>query len=110
MQRRGGATVTVPQHERHFQHDNATDQHRHRDKAAEILAQYVDIDIEHHHHKQEQHHHRADVDQHQQDGEELGLQQHPDRRGAEERQHQKQCRLHRIAGGNHFQPRHHKGQ
>ena len=39
------------------------------------LAQGIDVNVEHHHHEQEQHHHRAYVDQHQCDGEELGIQQ-----------------------------------
>ena len=56
----------------------------------EALAQHVEVDVEHHHDEQEQHHHRADVDQHQRDREELGLQQHPDRGCVEEREHQEQ--------------------
>ena len=68
-------------------------------------AQGVDVDVQHHHHEQEQHHHRADVDQHQRDRQELGPQQHPDRRGLEEGEHQVQRRIDRVARGDHAEGR-----
>ena len=46
--------------------------------AREAAAHFLDVDVEHHDDEQEQHHHRADVDQHQHDGEELRLDQQPD--------------------------------
>ena len=49
-------------------------------EAREALAQLRQVDVEHHDDEQEQHHHRADVHQHQHDGEELRLEQQPDRR------------------------------
>jgi hypothetical protein len=57
----------------------------------------VDVDVQHHHDEQEQHHHRADVDEHERDGEELGLQQHPHAGGVEEGEHEVQRGMHRTA-------------
>jgi hypothetical protein len=76
-----------------------------RQIAPEAAPQFFQIDVEHHHHEQEQHHHRADIDQHQRDGEELGLQQQPQAGRGEERQHQRQRRMHRVARGDHAQAR-----
>ena len=45
-----------------------------------MLAQAVEVDVEHHDDEKEQHHHRADVYQHQRDRQEFCLQQQPDAR------------------------------
>ena len=71
------------------------------------LAQRREIDVQHHHHEQEQHHHRANIDQHQRDGQELGLQQYPQSRAGEERQYQEHRGMHRIARRDHAQPGEH---
>jgi hypothetical protein len=77
----------------------------HRQVAPETLAHLVEIDVEHHHHEQEQHHHRADIDQHQGDGQELGLSSIQMAGRGAEGQHQEQGGVHRIARGDHAQPR-----
>jgi len=51
--------------------------------------------------KQEQHRHRADVDNHQRDGEELGAQQQPGAGRGEEGEHQEQRAVHRVARRDH---------
>jgi len=63
----------------------------------------MSISIDHHHHEQEQHHHCPHIDQHQRDGEEFRLEQHPDRRCGEERQHEEQRRVHRVLRGDDLQ-------
>ncbi|MNZ89178.1 hypothetical protein D3C78_1080870 [compost metagenome] len=67
----------------------------------ETLAQCVDADVQHHHHEQEQHHHRAQVDQHQRDGQELRLEQQPDGRGLGEGQDQVEHGMHGVACRDH---------
>ena len=72
------------------------------------LEKLREVDVEHHHHEQEQHHHRAHVHQHQHHGEELRLDQQPDRRRGHEAQHQQQRRVHRVAGSDHPECRQHQ--
>src|SRR5258706_146822 len=68
-------------------HDGA---HREREwkVSPEARAQLLEIDVEHHDDEQEQHHHCADIDEHERNGEKLRAQQHPQRRGGEEGEHQ----------------------
>src|SRR5262249_13770591 len=73
--------------------------------APEAFAQQVDVDVEHHHDEQEQHHHRPHVYQHQRDGEELRVEEEPERRGGHEREGQEERRVHRVADHDHEQRR-----
>src|SRR5690606_2505540 len=86
-------------------HDAADDEGK-RQVAPEALAHALDVDVEHHHHEEEEHHHRADVDHHEHDGEELGAEKEPQRRRGEERQHEEQHPVHRVARGDDQQPGH----
>jgi hypothetical protein len=95
------ATEAAHQHRRHFQGDHAPISAGQREVLPETLAHAVDVDVEHHHHEQEQHHHRAQVHQHQRDGQELGLEQHPDGGRLEKGQHQVQHGMHRVARRDH---------
>mmetsp|Transcript_21981 Transcript_21981/g.86319 ORF Transcript_21981/g.86319 Transcript_21981/m.86319 type:complete len:280 (+) Transcript_21981:941-1780(+) len=70
------------------------------------LTQAVRVQVEHHHDEQEQHHDGADVDQHQRDRQELGLQQHPEAGGGEERQDQEQRGVHGVARRDDTERRH----
>ena len=56
-----------------------------------------DIDVEHHHDEQEQHHDGADVDEHQDDRQEFGLEQQPQDGARDERQDEEQRRVDRVA-------------
>ena len=55
--------------------------------------------------EQEQHHYRAARHQHQNNGQKLGLDQHPDHSGLEKSQNQIQGGMHRIACRNHLERR-----
>jgi len=68
-------------------------------------AQLGEIHVEHHNHEQEQHHDRADIDDHQDHGEELGAQQHEQTGGVEEGKDEIEHRMHRVLRGDH----HHAG-
>ncbi len=92
----------------HFAQHHGGDDDAHRQIADETLAHGLGFDVQHHHHEQEQHHDRADVDQHQGDGEELGFQQQPQAGAGEEGQHQGQGRMHRVARGDDAQGRQHQ--
>ena len=107
---RGRARRQVPadQHQRHLDKNQQADGRADRDVTSKSLAHLVEINVQHHHHEQKQHHHRADVNQHQRDGQELRVQQHPHAGGAEKRQHQPQSRMDRIAAGDHAQRREHE--
>ena len=76
--------------------------------AREAAPQFLDPDVEHHDHEQEQHHDRADVDQHQCDGQELGFDQQPQHRAGEEAQHQAERRVHGVARRDHAEARGHQ--
>ena len=73
--------------------------------AREAASMLLHLDVEHHDDEQEQHHHRSNVDKHQHDREELGLDQQPDRRARDEAQHQKERRMHRILRDDHRERR-----
>jgi hypothetical protein len=94
-------TEAAHQHGSHLQRDQHADRAGQRHVTPEALAHAVDVDVEHHHDEQEQHHDRAHVHQHQRDGQELGLEQHPDHRRLEERQHQVQRGVHGVARCHH---------
>ena len=64
----------------------------------EAGAQLREVDVEHHDDEQEQHGHRADVDDHQDHGQELGAEQHEQPRRVEEGEDQEQHRVHRVRG------------
>ena len=106
MHRRDRRAVAVPQDQRGLDDDDRADDARERHELLEVPMQHVEVDVEHHDHEQEQHHHGADVDENQQDREEFGLEQHPDRGRVEEREHEKQRGCHRIARSDHLQRRH----
>ena len=59
-----------------------------------------EIDIEHHHNEEEQHEHRADIDHDQDHRQELGPQQDEQAGCVEEREDQKQNRVHGILGAD----------
>ena len=63
-----------------FEHDDTGHDPPEPGEAREPGTQLLQIDVDHHDHEQEQHHDRADVHQHQHYGQELGLDQQPDRR------------------------------
>ena len=73
--------------------------------ALEALTQGDEIDVQHHDDKQEQHRHRADIDDDQDHRQELGTGDQEQSRGVEERQYQKQHRMHRVAAGDHHRSR-----
>ena len=56
-----------------------------------------DIDVEHHDDEQEQHHDGADVNEHQNDGQELRLRQQPQHCALEERQNQEHDGVNRVS-------------
>ena len=68
-----------------------------RQIAREALAQLLDVDVEHHDDEQEQHHDGADVDEHEREREELGLDEQPQQRALHEREHEEQRRVHGVA-------------
>jgi hypothetical protein len=105
--RRGGCRISRAQHQRarmdsartqqQFSHQHQSDEQTQRQVLGETGPQRGKIDVEHHHHEEEQHSDRADVDDDQQHGDELGPDQHHQTRRVEERQDQPQHRMDRVA-------------
>ena len=76
-----------------------------RQVAGEAGPELGEIDVQHHHHEQEEDGDGADVDDHQDHGQELGAQQHEEAGGREEGRDQEEHRVHGIAGADHEQRR-----
>ncbi len=78
----------------------------------ETLAQFGEIDVEHHDYEQKQHRHCTDIDDHQRHGDIVRAQKHEQRRGIKEGEDEEEHRMHRIARRNHHRRRkdHHGGK
>ena len=96
---RTGAVCADAQHDFREQHER--DQHPEREMADEAGAKFGKIDVEHHHHEQKQHRDRADIDDHQQRGDELRAHQHHQPGTVEESNYQPQHRMDGVAAGDH---------
>ena len=89
-----------------LENQDAADSKARRQVFLEAGPHLGEVDVEHHHDEQEQHHHGTDVDEHQGDRQELGLQQHPDARGREERQDQEERGMHGATRRDDTERRH----
>ena len=90
-------------HQQQLREKHDADQRADRQILQEALAQLGEIDVEHHHHEQEQHRDRADIDHHQDHGEEFGAQQHEQPGRVDEGEDQEQHRMHGILRRDHHQ-------
>jgi hypothetical protein len=97
-----------PHHATDFKHHQRGNQQTERRITSEALAHLRQVHVQHHHNEQEQHHDRADIDQHQHDGEKLRFQQQPQYGAIEESKYQKQCGVYRVAGRNDADRGHHQ--
>ncbi len=82
------------------EHDGG-DEESDRQIADELSLERGYLHVEHHHHEEEENHHGPHVDQHQHNGEKLGLQQHPQTGACNEGQHHVEHRMHRIPPCDH---------
>ena len=82
-----------------------TDHQADRQILAETLAQFGEVDVEHHDHEQEQHRDRADIDHDQDHRQEFGAHQHEQAGRVDEGQDQEQHGVHGIARHNHHHGR-----
>ena len=79
------------------------DQRADRQILQEALAQFGEVDVQHHHDEQEQHRDRADIDDDQDHRQKLGAQQQEQAGRVDEGEDQEQHRMHGIARRNHHQ-------
>ena len=95
------------------QHEGQFHQHDQPDDAADwqvvqhALAQFHEIDVEHHDDEEEQHGDGADIDDDEDHGEELGPQQDEEAGGVEEAEDEEQHRMNRVARRDHHHGRGH---
>src|SRR6202020_2374584 len=83
-----------------FEHEDAADHDADRKILDEALAQFREIDVEHHDDEQEQHRDRADIDDDQDHCQEFGPHQHEQAGGVHKGEDQKQHRMHGVARQN----------
>ena len=100
-----GRQLPAAQHRRQFQEQHDADGRADRQVALEAAAQLREIHVEHHHDEQEQHGDRADVDDDQNHGQELGPGDQEQGGSVEERQDQEQHRMDRVAGADNHRGR-----
>ena len=103
-----GCTTLEAQHQHQLGQQDEADERAERRILDEAGAQLGEVDVEHHDDEQEQHRHRADVDHHQDHGQELGAQQHEQARRIEEGEDQEQHRVHGVPGRDHHEARGHR--
>ena len=91
--------------ERQFDEHDEADRGAHGQVVQHALAQFHEVDVEHHDHEEEQHRHRADIDDDEDHRQELRPQQHEEARRVEEAEDEEQHRMHRVPGRDD----HHRG-
>ena len=99
--RRVDTKTTEPENGHHLRNDGECDEPAKPCIAREAAFNFLDVDVEHHDDEQKEHHHRADINEHQHDGEELRFDQQPKCGARKEGEHERQSRIDGVARDDH---------